>query len=116
MTPDIVRSALFGPAAAKIPAPRINVSTAGPQTNSVASPPNATRALGSGQQNPAVRGPQVLPGASSNPQVRPPQPSNANTMPPVQGVASRPKIQLLCQSTILICQVLQHLPMQIQQT
>ena len=29
-SPDIVRSALFGPAAAKIPAPRINVSTAAP--------------------------------------------------------------------------------------
>jgi hypothetical protein len=47
----------------------INVSTTAPQTNSVASPLNATRALGYGQQNPAVRGPQVLPRASSNPQV-----------------------------------------------
>ncbi|CAN6173693.1 unnamed protein product [Urochloa humidicola] len=92
LTPDIVKSALFGPAAAKIPAPRINVSTAAPQTNSVASPPNATQALGSAQQNPAVRGPQVPPGASSNPQVRPPQPPNANTLAPAQGVASRPPV------------------------
>ncbi|CAM0144932.1 unnamed protein product [Urochloa decumbens] len=69
LTPDIVKSELFGPAAAKIPAPRINVSTAAPQTNSVASPLNATQTLGSGQQNPAVRVPQVPPGASSNPQV-----------------------------------------------
>ncbi|OEL35620.1 hypothetical protein BAE44_0003361 [Dichanthelium oligosanthes] len=90
LTPDIVKSALFGPAAAKIPAPRINISTAPPQTNSVASPPNATQALGSGQQNPAVRAPQGLPGTSSNPQVRPPQPPNANTVPPAQGIASRP--------------------------
>jgi epidermal growth factor receptor substrate 15 len=101
LTPDIVKSALFGPAAAKIPAPRINVSTAAPQTNSVASLPNATQAPGPVQQspapgpvqqNPAIRGIQGLPGASPNPQVRPPQPPNANTVPPAhgQGVASRP--------------------------
>lgn len=88
LTPDIVKSALFGPAAAKIPAPRINVSTAAPQTNSVTSP----QAPASGQQNPAVRGPQGLPGASSNPQVRPPQPPNANTVPPAQGIPSRPPV------------------------
>jgi epidermal growth factor receptor substrate 15 len=92
LTPDIVRSALFGPAAAKIPAPRINISTAAPQTNSAASPLSATQTLGSGQQNHAVRGPQVLPGASSNPQVRPPQPPNANTAPSAQGIASRPPV------------------------
>ncbi|XP_066370532.1 uncharacterized protein [Miscanthus floridulus] len=101
LTPDIVKSALFGPAAAKIPAPRINVSTPAPQTNSVASLPNATQAPrpvqqspapGPVQQNPAIRGTQGLPGASPNPQVRPPQPPNANTVPPAhgQGVASRP--------------------------
>ena len=84
LTPEIVRSALFGPAAAKIPAPRINISTTS-QTNTVPSPSNATQGLGSGQQNPAIRGPQRLPSASSNAQVRPPQPPSANTVPPVQG-------------------------------
>ncbi|XP_062234018.1 uncharacterized protein LOC133931198 isoform X2 [Phragmites australis] len=99
LTPDIVRSALYGPAAAKIPAPRINISTAGPQTSSVASPSNATQALGSGQQNPAIKGSQGLPGAPSNPQVlqpgnivRPQQPPNANTTSPAQGIASRPPV------------------------
>ncbi|KAG2608653.1 hypothetical protein PVAP13_4NG338600 [Panicum virgatum] len=91
LTPEIVRSALFGPAAAKIPAPRINISTT-PQTNIVPSPSNATQGLVSGQQNPAIRGPQGLPGASSNAQVRPPQPPNANTVPPAQGIASRPPV------------------------
>uniref|UniRef100_A0A804PDS2 Calcium-binding EF hand family protein n=1 Tax=Zea mays TaxID=4577 RepID=A0A804PDS2_MAIZE len=94
LTPDIVRSALFGPAAAKIPAPRINVSTAAPQASSVANLPNATQAPGPVQQTPVVRGTQGLPGISSNPQVRPPQPPNANTAPPAhgQGVASRPPV------------------------
>ncbi|KAL6873971.1 hypothetical protein ACP4OV_014053 [Aristida adscensionis] len=98
LTPDIVRSALYGPAASKIPAPRINVSTAAPQINNVASPLPSTQALGSGQQNPASKGSQGLPGASSNPQVpqpanvvRPPQPPNANTTP-AQGIPSRPPV------------------------
>ena len=91
LTPEIVRSALFGPAAAKIPAPRINISTTS-QTNTVPSPSNATQGLGSGQQNPAIRGPQRLPGASSNAQVRPPQPPSANTVPPAQGITSRPPV------------------------
>ncbi|XP_062229893.1 uncharacterized protein LOC133927443 [Phragmites australis] len=99
LTPDVVRSALYGPAAAKIPAPRINISTAGPQTTSVASPSNATQALSSRQQNPAINGSQGLPSALSNPQVlqpgnivRPSHPPNANTIPPAQGIASRPPV------------------------
>uniref|UniRef100_A0A453TBS3 Calcium-binding protein n=1 Tax=Aegilops tauschii subsp. strangulata TaxID=200361 RepID=A0A453TBS3_AEGTS len=98
LTPDIVKSALFGPAAAKIPAPRINIPTAAPQTNSVASPPQPTQALGPRQHTPVVNGSQGPPGSSLNPQVpqpgnlvRPPQPPNAN-IPPAQGIAPRPPV------------------------
>uniref|UniRef100_A0A453TBZ3 Calcium-binding protein n=1 Tax=Aegilops tauschii subsp. strangulata TaxID=200361 RepID=A0A453TBZ3_AEGTS len=96
LTPDIVKSALFGPAAAKIPAPRINIPTAAPQTNSVASPPQPTQALGPRQHTPVVNGSQGPPGSSLNPQVpqpgnlvRPPQPPSANTP---QGIAPRPPV------------------------
>ncbi|KAL6603353.1 hypothetical protein ACP70R_043714 [Stipagrostis hirtigluma subsp. patula] len=99
LTPDIVRSALYGPAAAKIPAPRINVATTGPQINNVANPSPATQPLGSGQQNPATKGSQGLAGVSSNPQVpqpanivRPPQPPSTNATTPAQGIASRPPV------------------------
>ncbi|KAK1613428.1 hypothetical protein QYE76_037101 [Lolium multiflorum] len=95
LTPDIVKSALFGPAAAKIPAPRINIPTAAPPTNSVGAPLQAAQAPGPRQQNPIINGSQ---GASLNPQVpqpgnlvRPPQPPNANT-PPAQGIAPRPPV------------------------
>uniref|UniRef100_A0ACD6AG83 Uncharacterized protein n=1 Tax=Avena sativa TaxID=4498 RepID=A0ACD6AG83_AVESA len=98
LTPDIVKSALFGPAAAKIPAPRINIPTAAPQTNSVAAPLQAAQAPVPRQQNPIINGSQRPPGASLNPQVpqpgnpvRPPQPPNANT-PPAQGIAPRPPV------------------------
>ncbi|KQK16641.1 epidermal growth factor receptor substrate 15-like 1 [Brachypodium distachyon] len=98
LTPDIVKSALFGPAAAKIPAPRINIPTPAPQTNSVATPPQAIQAPGSRQQSPIINGSQGHPGASVNPQVpqpgylvRPSQAPNANT-PPTQGVAPRPPV------------------------
>jgi epidermal growth factor receptor substrate 15 len=91
LTPDIVKSALYGPAAAKIPAPRINVSAAGPQTGAVASPGNSAQTLPSGQPNPSIKGSLGLPAATPNSQVlqpgnvlRPPQPPNASTTP-VQG-------------------------------
>ncbi|CAM0908559.1 unnamed protein product [Alopecurus aequalis] len=95
LTPDIVKSALFGPAAAKIPAPRINIPTAAPQPNSVAAPPQAP---GPRQQNPAINGSHGPPGAPLGPQVpqpgnlvRPPQPPNANNAP-AQGIAPRPPV------------------------
>ncbi|XP_077246900.1 uncharacterized protein LOC143886702 [Tasmannia lanceolata] len=87
LTPDMVKAALFGPAAAKIPAPQINpVATATPQVNSMAQPgtqmgavtPNASQNLG-------FRGPQVLPNAGMNQQFFPSQgnqfmrPSQATT-------------------------------------
>jgi epidermal growth factor receptor substrate 15 len=88
LTPDIVKSALYGPAATKIPAPRINISTAGPQTGAVASPANATQTQPSGQPNPAMKGSQGLPAATPNSQVlqpgnvvRPPQPPSTSTTP-----------------------------------
>ncbi|XP_006656521.1 epidermal growth factor receptor substrate 15-like 1 [Oryza brachyantha] len=94
LTPDIVRSALYGPAAAKIPAPRINVSTPGPNANSVTSPLQPTQAPAPAQQSPAIVGSQPPPGASLNTQalqpanvVRPPQASIANA--PAQAIAPR---------------------------
>ncbi|KAG8074541.1 hypothetical protein GUJ93_ZPchr0006g40618 [Zizania palustris] len=94
LTPDIVRSALYGPAASKIPAPRMNVQPPGPHASSVTSPSHPTQAPGPAQQSPAMNGAQGIPGASPNIQVlqpgnvvRPPQVSNANT--PAQAIAPR---------------------------
>ncbi|KAL5223561.1 hypothetical protein ABZP36_010200 [Zizania latifolia] len=86
LTPDIVRSALYGPASAKIPAPRINIPTPGPHASSVISPSHPNQAPGPAHQSPAIKGSQGLPGASPNIQVlqpgnlvRPPQPLNEST-------------------------------------
>ncbi|KAG8093730.1 hypothetical protein GUJ93_ZPchr0012g21147 [Zizania palustris] len=86
LTPDIARSALYGPASAKIPAPRINIPTPGPHASSVISPSHPNQAPGPAHQSPAIKGSQGLPGASPNIQVlqpgnlvRPPQPSNEST-------------------------------------
>uniref|UniRef100_A0A0D9WUD1 Uncharacterized protein n=1 Tax=Leersia perrieri TaxID=77586 RepID=A0A0D9WUD1_9ORYZ len=91
LTPDIVRSALYGPAAAKIPAPRINVSTPVPNASSPLQP---TQAPHPAQQSPAIRASQAPPGVPLNPLVlqpgnviRPPQASIANT--PAQAIAPR---------------------------
>lgn len=75
LTPDIVKAALFGPAAAKIPAPQINLpATPAPRLNSVSAAPvpqmgtvapTSSQALG-------VRG-QVVPNASMNQHYFPPQ-------------------------------------------
>ncbi|KAK3134626.1 hypothetical protein QOZ80_6AG0551480 [Eleusine coracana subsp. coracana] len=88
LTPDIVRSALYGPAAAKIPAPRINIA---PQTGVVPSPVNTAQTLSSTQPNPAIKVSQGPPAATPNSQVlqpgnvvRPPQPPNATTTTPIQ--------------------------------
>ncbi|BAF20558.1 uncharacterized calcium-binding protein C800.10c [Oryza sativa Japonica Group] len=94
LTPDIVRSALYGPAAAKIPAPRINVSTPLPNATSVTSPLQPTQAPRPAQQSLAIQGSQGPLSTSLNPQVlqpgnvvRPPQASIANT--PAQAIAPR---------------------------
>ncbi|XP_057983974.1 uncharacterized protein LOC131168507 [Malania oleifera] len=85
LTPDIVKAALYGPAAAKIPAPQINLAaTSAVQSNSKAAAP--VTQLGSttpaASQNVAIRAPQVPASTTMNQQhisspqsqfVRPPQ-------------------------------------------
>lgn len=103
LTPDIVKAALYGPAAAKIPAPQINLPpTSAPQSNPVAAASRPQMGMGTPptSQNFGFRGPGV-PNASSNqnyfpPQqnqsMRPPQamptgmPTGVNSRPPQQGV------------------------------
>ncbi|CAN6712001.1 unnamed protein product [Malus baccata var. baccata] len=103
LTPDIVKAALYGPAAAKIPAPQINLPpTSAPQSNPVAAASRPQMGMGTPptSQNFGFRGPGV-PNASTNqnyfpPQqnqsIRPPQamptgmPTGVNSRPPQQGV------------------------------
>ncbi|XP_061372845.1 uncharacterized protein LOC133315266 [Gastrolobium bilobum] len=100
LTPDIVKAALYGPAAAKIPPPQINLAAIPPPLpNSVAAAPVApmggTAPISS--QSFAYRG-QGLAGPVANPQyfpsqqsptMRPPQPMPASSAPrPQQAVAS----------------------------
>ncbi|KAL6648861.1 hypothetical protein ACP70R_013085 [Stipagrostis hirtigluma subsp. patula] len=92
LTPDIVQSALYGPAAARIPAPKIATGPAPPQMGAAAGPrPQGSAAMtpapaqvGAAQMNPAaaprpqgsgmmqastpVSAPQVNPGAAPRPQ------------------------------------------------
>ncbi|KAJ4963191.1 hypothetical protein NE237_023130 [Protea cynaroides] len=95
LTPDIVKAALYGPAAAKIPAPQINLSAIPPsQPSSItASPAPQMGALApTAFQNPGFRGPQVYPNANMNPQFRPSQ-VNSFMRPPQAmpaGAASLP--------------------------
>lgn len=88
LTPDIVKAALYGPAAAKIPAPQINLAaTAAPQLSSVAAapPPQMGSAGPTAHQNAAFRGPQILPNTGTNQQYFPPQ---SNQYPrPAQSMA-----------------------------
>ncbi|XP_008812401.2 actin cytoskeleton-regulatory complex protein PAN1-like isoform X2 [Phoenix dactylifera] len=100
LTPDLVRAALFGPAAAKIPAPQINppsIPTA--QMNSLATPtPSTQMGVTSPTQNPGIAGQQALPNATVNQQffsagkqiVGPPQASSPAASLPLQGVGQRP--------------------------
>lgn len=99
LTPDIVKAALYGPAAAKIPAPQINLAAIPPlQPNRAPAPPvpqMGVTAPPSSQSFP-YRG-QGLPGHAPNPQyfpsqqsptMRPPQPMPAVSAPrPQQGFA-----------------------------
>lgn len=95
LTPDIVKAALFGPAAAKIPAPRINPpATPTPQMNSMSPPaPQMSAVAPTPSQNLGFRGPQALPNAAMHQQflpspdnqfMRPPQATSA-VSPPMQG-------------------------------
>ncbi|XXG39203.1 hypothetical protein AAC387_Pa01g0224 [Persea americana] len=97
LTPDIVKSALFGPAASKIPAPQINpAATPAPQVNSMAPPaPQMSSIPQTTSQNLGFRGLQALPNAGMNQQffpspgnqfMRPPQ-VTAGASLPVQGTS-----------------------------
>ncbi|KAJ8899365.1 hypothetical protein K2173_018339 [Erythroxylum novogranatense] len=78
LTPDIVKAALYGPAAAKIPAPQINLQQ---QASSMLSSASATQmgAAGAprGSQNLGFGGPEV-PNASMNQQFFPSQPNQTS--------------------------------------
>ncbi|CAK8569191.1 unnamed protein product [Lathyrus sativus] len=84
LTPDIVKAALFGPAAAKIPPPQINLAALPPQRQN----PVAASSVGqmgvnaapTSTQNLAYRG-QGLTGSDVSPQYLPSQ-QNANMRPP----------------------------------
>ncbi|OVA00637.1 EPS15 homology (EH) [Macleaya cordata] len=110
LTPDIVKAALFGPAAAKIPAPQINLAaTAAPQLSSAAPTPQMGAAAAAASQNLSFRGPQVLPNAGVSQQqfpsqanqfMRPPLPAGAGSLPtqgvpgqgfPVRGTMTAPR-------------------------
>ncbi|KAK9164903.1 hypothetical protein Scep_000094 [Stephania cephalantha] len=84
LTPDIVKAALYGPAAAKIPAPQINVPP-GPVSqlsSASAAPPSQMGAVTpAASQNFGFRGPQVPANAGMNQQFFPPQ-SNQFGRPP----------------------------------
>ncbi|KAL3525165.1 hypothetical protein ACH5RR_013537 [Cinchona calisaya] len=76
LTPDIVKAALYSPASAKIPAPKINLTPSlGPQSNitvgSAAPPPSAATAMP--PQTIGIRGPQGFTSQQSQ-VIRPPQP------------------------------------------
>ncbi|CAJ2642811.1 unnamed protein product [Trifolium pratense] len=84
LTPDIVKAALFGPAAARIPAPQINLAAIPPQRpNPVAAPSVGQMGVSAGPtsaQGYAYRGPGLT-GSPANPQYLPSQ-QNANMRPP----------------------------------
>lgn len=91
LTPDIVKAALFGPAASKIPAPQINLAAIPPQRpNPVASSSVGQIGVTSGptsSQGYAYRG-QGLAGSVGNQQYLPSQ-QGANMRPPQSpGVSS----------------------------
>lgn len=106
LTPDIVKAALFGPAAAKIPAPKIDqlpvpaaqmgsMATGRPQISSPAPPSTQMGVVAPTSQNFGFRGPQVPPNAGVNRQlpssfnnsfVRPSLPVPSASLP-VQGVS-----------------------------
>ncbi|KAL5706109.1 hypothetical protein ACHQM5_024317 [Ranunculus cassubicifolius] len=87
LTPDIVKAALFGPAAAKIPAPKIDLAaTPGPSLTSAAPPSQMGSAGPTAHQNTGFRGPQVPQNTSMSQQYFPSQ-GNQYMRPP-QSMAS----------------------------
>eukprot|EP00262_Sarcandra_glabra_P009990 TRINITY_DN2483_c0_g1_i1.p1 TRINITY_DN2483_c0_g1~~TRINITY_DN2483_c0_g1_i1.p1 ORF type:complete len:1057 (-),score=232.20 TRINITY_DN2483_c0_g1_i1:85-3255(-) len=97
LTPDMVKAALFGPAATKIPAPQMNpVAAPAPQLNSMAPAPTQMNAVApTSSRNLGFRGSQALPNSSVSQQffpspanqfMRPPQSMPAVSSLPVQGV------------------------------
>ncbi|XP_043711028.1 LOW QUALITY PROTEIN: epidermal growth factor receptor substrate 15-like 1 [Telopea speciosissima] len=91
LTPDIVKAALYGPAAAKIPAPQINIPATSPtQPSSIAAAPAPQMgALApTSSQNPGFRGPQLYPNATMNPQFRPSQDNQFMRPPQVMPVGA----------------------------
>ena len=101
LTPDIVKAALYGPAAAKIPAPQLYFSaTPTPQMN-IATPPHASvppmsSVTPTASQNFGVRGPQAPIRANVNQQyfpnqanqlMRPTQTLSGSALLPAQGAA-----------------------------
>ncbi|XP_074556622.1 uncharacterized protein LOC141812531 [Curcuma longa] len=107
LTPEIVKSALYGPAAAKIPAPKISpVSSSGPQINSAAAPPSAVRANAlyppsnqftsitpNAPQNSGFRPTQAPPNAVVNQQFFPTANSNFTRPPLASAAATSPQLQ-----------------------
>lgn len=116
LTDDIVKAALYGPAAAKIPAPKMNItSTSAPQPNQMLTQPTQTgfaRPHASQMNSVAVSAPQTnsaLPQSSSTGFVRPPNPqmtaaplpqsSQSSFMRPPSMVSSSPQVSSLMQQT-----------------
>ncbi|CAI0434830.1 unnamed protein product [Linum tenue] len=88
LTPEIVKAALYGPAAAKIPAPQINLAAVpAPQASSMAAPQIGMPASVSAQ-SPGIR-PQGVPTVGMNPNYFPSQQNQfmrpAQPIPPVSG-------------------------------
>ncbi|KAL6180834.1 hypothetical protein ACLB2K_047493 [Fragaria x ananassa] len=86
LTPDIVKAALYGPAAAKIPPPQINLSAlAAPQANPMAGAPASQMGMGtpSTSQSFGFRGPGA-PNAGMNQNYF--QPQQNQSMRPPQGM------------------------------
>lgn len=83
LTPEIVKAALYGPAAAKIPPPKIDLqAVSAPQSTSVpaASPPQMSIPAPTGSQNFGIRGPGV-PNVGVNQQYVSAQPNPSMRLP-----------------------------------
>ncbi|GKV30212.1 hypothetical protein SLEP1_g39052 [Rubroshorea leprosula] len=89
LTPDMVKAALYGPASAKIPAPKINLATTpAPQSRVAASIPLSSGTPSVSPQNLVVRGTPGLGNASTNQQFLPSQQNQF--MRPPQAVPPSP--------------------------
>ncbi|KAJ6840453.1 epidermal growth factor receptor substrate 15-like [Iris pallida] len=98
LTPDIVKAALFGPAAAKIPPPKIGppapAAPSAQQSSPAAPPPAAAAAQMGGFQNPGIRAPQLLPNQQQQQQQQSfPFPNN-QMMRPTQGAPGAASVRM----------------------